>query len=154
MSVSPRDRAAVVVAVCLLLAPSALLIELAISEAWYWHEARLNLAEAALLKDGGEMQRQLWNGANPRLRERVRAELVDRTKDTDAFLTPMEATILRDRRDLAGLLLRWGAVTDPKEAGRLRCLAKEQHADDVARVIEEMVSNVTRDPCAEIPVPW
>jgi|SRR5919109_1567069 hypothetical protein len=154
MSMSPRDRVAVRVAVCLLLAPSALLIELTMSSVWFWHEGQVNLVEAALLKDGGEIQRQLWNGANPRRRDRARAQLVDRTRHTDAFLTPMEAAIFQRRGDLAGLLLRWGAVTDAEEAGRLRCLARRQHAQDVARLIEETVSHVARDACGKIPVPW
>ncbi len=153
MTAASRDRGSSV-AVWLLLPPVALLVGLIVSTAVGWREPHVNLAEATVLKDAGEMQRRLWAGADPRARERVRGGQIMVDSRDDLWLTPMEAAIYRNRPDLAHLLLLNGAVADPDETVRLRCLAEQQRARDVARLIEAEVPDAARGQCPAIPVPW
>src|SRR5574340_573857 len=129
MTATARDRLPAMM-VSLLLPSITLLLLLIVSTAVSWREPRVNLAEAVILKDGGEMQRRLWAGADPRARERGRSEQGMVDGQGDLWLTPMEAVIFRNRTDLARLLLLNGAVVDPAEAVRLRCLADQQRAPD------------------------
>jgi hypothetical protein len=134
--------------------PSCLLVaELCLVQIGGWPSGQFNLVEATAMRDAGEVQRQLWRGASATAPQRVRGRVVRRSKDL--WLTPMEAAIMIRRADLATLLLANGAVRSAEEGIRLLCLAEQQGAPDIVRLIQHGWENWPGPACSKpVPEPW
>jgi hypothetical protein len=74
-----------------------------------WPVKDLTLAEAALLRDEGEMARLLGSDEDPNGRYRIRRTLVHRSLDP---ITPLEAAARANRAVMVNVLLANGAVPD------------------------------------------
>jgi hypothetical protein len=91
-----------------------------------WPGGELTLAEAAALRDRGEVARQLMAGADPNARYEMRAGVLD-----DRRATPLAAAVAADRGEIVSLLLARGARPDEEEWTRLSCLARRAGSRDV-----------------------
>ena len=85
-----------------------------------WRSEPLNLAEAAALRDMGEVARLLDGGADPREAMRVRGGFLHQH---EVRLTPAEAAILADRPEILQLLVDYGLLFDRDEWIRAWCAA-------------------------------
>jgi hypothetical protein len=79
---------------------------------WLWEP--LNLAEAAALRDRGEVSRLLAQGANPNATYRVRRGMI---RDHQVQMTPMAAAVAARRDEIVQLLLDGGAKPQPDAEG-------------------------------------
>lgn len=78
---------------------------------WLWEP--LNLAEAAALRDGGEVARLLAEGEDPNATYRVRHGFV---RERPMQMTPMAAALAAKRDEIVQLLLDGGARPQPPDA--------------------------------------
>jgi hypothetical protein len=78
---------------------------------WLWEP--LNLAEAAALRDRGEVARLLAEGQDPNAVYRVRRRVV---RDYAMQLTPIEAARATRREEIVQLLVDAGARLEPPRA--------------------------------------
>lgn len=74
---------------------------------WTWEP--LNLAEAAALRDGGEVARLLAEGADPNATYRVRRGFI---RESAMQLTPIAAARATRRDEIVQILLDGGATPD------------------------------------------
>ena len=72
----------------------------------FWLRERLNLAEAAALRDGGEVARLIAEGQDPNATYLVRKGFI---RDYEMRLTPIEAAEATRRDEVVQLLLDAGA---------------------------------------------
>jgi hypothetical protein len=77
---------------------------------WLWEP--LNLAEAAALRDRGEVARLLAEGQDPNATYRVRRGLV---RDYPMQMTPMAAAVAARRDEIVQILLDGGARPQPPD---------------------------------------
>ena len=118
-----------------------------------WYSEPLSLPEAAGLRDNGEIVRLIQRGADPNAPGVVRAGFV---KSNAITLTPLEAAVGIRREDTVKLLLDQGATMDGATWTRLICFARQEHADDVARLLESRRPAGVADAneCARVTTPW
>jgi hypothetical protein len=79
----------------------------------FWMSEPLNLAEAAALRDRGEVARLLAAGADPNATYRVRRGYV---RDYAMQMTPMAAAVAARREEIVQILLDGGAKPQPPDA--------------------------------------
>jgi hypothetical protein len=79
----------------------------------FWLPEPLNLAEAAALRDRGEVARLLAEGQDPNATYRVRRGMV---RDYAMQMTPMAAAMAARRDEIVQLLLDGGAKPQPPDA--------------------------------------
>ena len=72
----------------------------------FWLREPLNLAEAAALRDRGEVARLLAEGQDPNASYRMRRSLL---RDYPAQMTPMAAAVAAKRDEIVEILLDGGA---------------------------------------------
>jgi hypothetical protein len=72
----------------------------------FWHWEPLNLAEAAALRDRGEVSRLIAEGQDPNATYRVRRGMVERYP---VEITPMAAALSARRDEIVEILLDAGA---------------------------------------------
>jgi hypothetical protein len=94
-----------------------------------WRSEPLNLAEAAALRDIGEVARLLSQGADPRAERHVRAGFL---YTYPARLTPMDAAVRGDRPEIVQLLLDSGLALDADTWRRAWCTAS---TDEMRRTL-------------------
>lgn len=94
-----------------------------------WRSEPLNLAEAAALRDPGEVARLLADGADPRTERLVRAGFL---YDYPAYLTPVDAAVRTDRAEIVQLLFDSGLSLDADAWRRAWCIAP---SDDMRRTL-------------------
>lgn len=94
-----------------------------------WRSEPLNLAEAAALRDMGEVARLLSQGADPRPERLVRAGFL---YAYPARLTPMDAAVRADRPEIVQLLLDSGLSLDADTWRRVWCVAS---SDEMRRTL-------------------
>ena len=80
----------------------------------FWLFEPLNLAEAAALRDRGEVARLLAEGENPNATYRIRRGFV---RDYAVEMTPMAAALAARRDEIVQLLLDAGARPHTPEEG-------------------------------------
>jgi hypothetical protein len=112
-----------------------------------WRTEPLNLAEAAALRDRGEVARLLAAGADARASRPVRGGFLYKDQTT---LTPAEAAVLADRPEILQLLLDYGLVLDGVHWSRVWCAAP---SDDIREVLEPVRPPDTVAACAPAAIP-
>lgn len=99
-----------------------------------WPDHRLNLTEAAAVRDNAEVVRLLGRGEDPNVRRPVRPGLLG--NDGPVEVTPLEAAVSIRRPDLVDLLFEHGARPSPEQWVRLRCAAQDRGFDDIVAMLE------------------
>lgn len=79
----------------------------------FWLPQPLNLAEAAALRDSGEVARLLSEGSDPNATYSVRRGVV---RDYRMEMTPMAAAMAARRDEIVQLLIAGGATPNPVDA--------------------------------------
>ena len=117
-----------------------------------WRSEALTLPEAAGLRDDGEVQRLLRDGADVNAAGSIRPDFV---KSYAITMTPLEAAVGIRRADMVTLLLDRGATLDQSNWPRLVCFARQERAADVEAVlIARGPAGATQASCDGIKTPW
>jgi hypothetical protein len=97
----------------------------------FWHGGPLNLAEAAALRDQGEVARLIETGTDPNTEYALRSNVLSVSR-----ATPLEAAVLARRAEIVQLLMHEGAAVDERTWRHLHCLAAEIGERDVIDAID------------------
>jgi hypothetical protein len=97
----------------------------------FWEGGPLTLAEAAALRDQGEVARLIEAGADPNGEFALRPDVLSVSR-----ATPLEAAVLARRAEIVELLMHEGAAVDERTWHHLRCVAAEIGEDDVIDAID------------------
>lgn len=95
-----------------------------------WRQPTLNLAEAAAVRDAGEIVRLIDAGSDPNEIREIRGGLLT---EEPIRVTPIEAAVTARDVEIARVLLVNGARLDPQLWSRLRCTAE---SDEVASFLD------------------
>ena len=117
----------------LILATAVMLVGLPFGLDPLWRVEPLTLAEAAALRDNGEVVRLIDAGEDPNKAGTVRAELL---RNDPLVVTPLEAAVGSDRADMIEVLLDNGAVLDAM-TWTLDVLCNGHRGDDVRALLEQ-----------------
>jgi ankyrin repeat protein len=116
-----------------------------------WAAETLTLAEAAALKDNGEVARLIEMGGNVNEASAVRADML---VDHPLVVTPLEAAVLSERADMVELLLEHGARMDPPLWTRLMCYSASVEADDVRALLQPRRPAGSVEDCNQVEIRW
>jgi hypothetical protein len=116
-----------------------------------WRVEPLTLAEAAALRDNGEVVRLIQGGEDPNNAGTVRAELL---RNDPLTVTPLEAAVGIDRPDMIEVLLEHGAVMDAATWTKLMCFATAIEADEARAVLEQRRPPGASLVCDHVQTPW
>ena len=116
-----------------------------------WRVEPLTLAEAAALRDNGEVVRLIEAGADPNAPGTVRAEFL---RNDPLTITPLEAAVGSDRVDIMEVLLEHGARLDPATWNRLMCFATAIEADESRALLEQRRPDGASLACDHVQTPW
>lgn len=97
----------------------------------FWRGGALTLAEAAALRDQGEVARLIEGGADPNAEYDLRPGVLALNR-----ATPLEAAVVARRAETVNLLMHEGATLNESGWRRLHCLAGDTGAADVVRAID------------------
>lgn len=97
----------------------------------FWQGGPLTLAEAAALRDQGEVARLIEAGADPNRQYDLRPDVLAIRR-----ATPLEAAVAARRAEIINLLMHEGATLNESSWRHLHCLAVETEAADVVRAID------------------
>jgi hypothetical protein len=135
----------------LIAATACLLLALPLGLDPLWRVEPLTLAEAAALRDNGEIVRLIQQGEDPNRPGTVRAELL---RNDPIVITPLEAAVGIDRPDVLEVLLDHGATMNEAMWTRLVCFAEAIDADDARSFLESHRPAGTSDACDHVATPW
>ena len=96
--------------------------------------ADLTLSEAAAIRDGAEVLRQMRVGADPDAPGRIRRGII---RDQEYLMTPLEAATAARHLEVLQLLVRNGAAVNESNFPVLFCLAQESDATDIISFLQE-----------------
>jgi hypothetical protein len=116
-----------------------------------WRVEPLTLAEAAALRDNGEVVRLIDAGEDPNRAGTVRAEFL---RNDPLTITPLEAAVGSDRVDIMEVLLEHGARLDPATWTRLMCFATAIEADESRALLEQRRPDGASLACDHVQTPW
>ena len=97
----------------------------------FWQGGTLTLAEAAALRDQGEVARLIEAGADPNGEYALRPDVLATTR-----ATPLEAAVDARRPEIVQLLMHEGATVDEHGWRHLHCLAVDTGAADVVEAVD------------------
>jgi len=97
----------------------------------FWQGGPLTLAEAAALRDQGEVARLVEGGDDPNREYELRPGVLAIER-----ATPLEAAVAARRAEIINVLMHEGATLNETDWRRLHCAAVETGADDVVRAID------------------
>jgi hypothetical protein len=97
----------------------------------FWEGGTLTLAEAAALRDQGEVARLIEAGADPDREYALRPDILATTR-----ATPLEAAVDARRPEIVQLLMHEGATVDERGWRHLHCLAVDTGAADVVEAVD------------------
>ena len=97
----------------------------------FWRGGPLTLAEAAALRDRGEVARLIEAGADPNGEYALRPGVLAVSR-----ATPLEAAVLARRAEIVQLLMHEGAAMDEGRWRHLHCIAAEIGENDVIDAID------------------
>ena len=97
----------------------------------FWQGGPLTLAEAAALRDQGEVARLIEAGADPNAEYALRPDVLAVSR-----ATPLEAAVLARRPEIVQLLMHRGASMDERSWHHLHCVAAEIGQGDVIDAID------------------
>lgn len=135
----------------LILATAVMLFGLPFGIDPLWRVEPLTLAEAAALRDNGEVVRLIHAGEDPNKAGPVRAELL---RNDAQVVTPLEAAVGIDRPDMIDVLLENGAVLDGATWTHLLCFAKSIEADEAIDFLEQRPPADASSACDHVRTPW
>jgi ankyrin repeat protein len=135
----------------LIVATAAMLCGLPFGIDPLWRVEPLTLAEAAALRDNGEVVRLIDAGEDPNKAGTVRAEFLHNDPVT---VTPLEAAVGSDRVDIIELLLDHGAEIDSSTWTRLMCFATAIEADESRAFLEQRRPEGASPACDHVQTPW
>ena len=116
-----------------------------------WRVEPLTLAEAAALRDNGEVVRLIQSGHDPNKPGTVRAELL---RNDAQVVTPLEAAVGIDRPDMVETLLENGATLDAATWTHLMCFAASIEADESIEFLEPRRPAGASTACDHVRTPW
>jgi hypothetical protein len=119
---------------------AASLLMAAVTDHPRWRDPRLNLSEAAAVRDHAEVVRLIEAGEDPDVRRPIRPGLVG--NDSEVSASPLEAAVSIRRPELMDLLFAKGATLSPAAWTRLRCAAQ---ARDYADIVENLDHHAPAD---------
>ncbi len=139
-------------ATLLIVATAVMLVGLPFGLDPLWRVEPLTLAEAAALRDNGEVVRLIRSGEDPNRPTLVRAEVLG---DHEVTVTPLEAAVGIDRADIIQVLLENGATLDAGTWPHLMCLAASVEADEAKDFLEQRrPDDAAAADCDHVPRPW
>jgi Ankyrin repeat len=97
----------------------------------FWRGGPLTLAEAAALRDRGEVARLIEAGADPNGEYALRPNVLAVSR-----ATPLEAAVAARRPEIVQLLMHEGATMDERGWRHLHCLAVDTGAADVVEAVD------------------
>ena len=97
----------------------------------FWKGGALTLAEAAALRDQGEIARLIEAGADPDAEYPLRRDVLATTR-----ATPLEAAVAARRPEIVSLLMHEGATMDEPRWRHLHCLADDIGDADVLQAVD------------------
>ena len=115
----------------------------------FWRGGSLNLAEAAALRDAGEVVRQITAGADPNASYPLRRGIL-----AAPSLTPLEAAVGARRAEIVELLMAHGAKVDLAGWRRLNCFAQKTGATDVVATLDHVAPAAAPASCEGISTPF
>ncbi|NOT25593.1 MAG: hypothetical protein HOP16_05765 [Acidobacteria bacterium] len=116
-----------------------------------WAVEPLTLAEAAALRDNGEVVRLIDTGSDVNATSAVRADVFS---DHALQMTPLEAAVAGERADMVELLFDQGARPDATQWTRLMCFASSVEADDVRALLEPRRPDGASESCDGVAIGW
>ena len=108
-----------------------------------WPVEDVTLAEAALLRDDGEVVRLIGLGEDPNGHYRIRRKLMKRSP---RLVTPLEAAVLASRPMMVRLLLAHGALPD-SDTWTAVCESERKEIADIRALLEPLTPSM---PCLPI----
>jgi hypothetical protein len=135
----------------LILATAVMLIGLPFGVDPLWRVEPLTLAEAAALRDNGEVVRLIEAGEDPNRATTVRADFL---RNDALTITPLEAAVGSDRVDIMEVLLEQGARLDAATWNHLMCFATAIEADESRAFLEERRPDRASLACDHVKTPW
>ena len=137
--------------VLLITATTAMLIGLPFGADPLWTVEPMTLAEAAALRDNGEVVRLIASGQDVNAPSAVRPDILSARS---LVITPIEAAVAAERADMVELLLEQGARLDAILWTRLMCFSASAEIDDVRALLEPRRPEGSVENCDGIEIGW
>ena len=115
----------------------------------FWRGGPLTLAEAAALRDHGEVVRQIETGQDPNAAYAIRPGII-----AARSLTPLEAAVGSRRTEMVDLLILHGAKADAPTWRRLHCFAAGMGAADVVATLDRYRPAASDSSCQGVVTPF
>lgn len=130
----------------------ACLIFAAVGSHPLWPVTQMTMAEAAALRDTGEIARRVQTGESPNAVGTVRSGVL---RSEVLELMPVEAAVAANRPDVLRVLIESGVIVDPDRWLALHCFAVAVGAKDAQAFLDRLPSrSIPSAACVDVPTPW